>query len=690
MSRAASAPVKMEEEVADLDGMIDFCAFVESTPSVGATGLGQVVKDEFPRAVQIAASTSTVAKEVSPDGPDETYDFFDDLFGDAEGSAEDKTLALSPPPAVEDRCRLCGSTPNDIDLSDRRAERKVPFMRTRVSTVSQLDCDYCAGMMRYQMEAGKGMKEFMDSVKGSTEAHTQYLRQLACYLALRKIESQQHVRKVKLDKLVALVGAVNEIYDVLYARNYERSGPGASSESGSRPGLVGGNGHVLGLRDYIACHGNPLANGDVVLPATIADSCCLIVSTLRPPTQSAGRHSLRSVIEHAIAGHPSAPPVLRSLAECSVDDMETLRLVRHVATEFVSREQLRREIIGSLAPTSKGGSDVTPVADSARSVRAGFCPGSVANDPSDRSERSNVADSADVAKTLSFDDADADADAASESARSLGSASRASFSVPPVESTAPAPRTARRPSGGSGGLGVARDAPREGALKWLSDFERRGDKGLDKLAKSIFASCKLFTVLGWRRSLRGKEKAASNLVQKVAAEISACQANRREDKIPSLEALQAVAQSCVILIHEGKAKAVLDMEVDTVTDLVSHVVQFLQWAADRFGGEVLQVDNHLLQVQAVLGLSACCFSELCYVRKTRVCIALVGRLLPLCLSIAWLKYRSVPFELPWAMGFECLCLYLRQIARSLAPSAVRPATRRSWACRSRSCASRIA
>lgn len=148
------------------------------------------------------------------------------------------------------------------------------------------------------------------------------------------------------------------------------------------------------------------------------------------------------------------------------------------------------------------------------------------------------------------------------------------------------------------------------------------DKSIDKFAQVVLAYCKLFIPSNWRTSLRAKEGAIVKALQRLDKEAEAAKENRREDKLPDIDALRAIHKSCHKLVNVGRDKKArarvlnpreLHKDIKRVQDFLLNCAQ--QWGEQ--GGIKYSVDRGLLKLQALCArLSVCLRLYVC------VCVGL--------------------------------------------------------------------
>lgn len=129
---------------------------------------------------------------------------------------------------------------------------------------------------------------------------------------------------------------------------------------------------AIGLARYIRLHGNPLANnlGHTIISGFVHDEVTLQVLA---SNSCNGRHSLSGIVSTSSDGLSS--DTLARLSRMSIDNVETLKVVKNLVVEYVCRESLKRQV---LPPRPQGG-----VGMGLRSERSAARPhrGGAAHDP---------------------------------------------------------------------------------------------------------------------------------------------------------------------------------------------------------------------------------------------------------------------------------------------------------------------
>lgn len=198
--------------------------------------------------------------------------------------------------------------------------------------------------------------------KSQPSVQINYLKSLSIYVSLKRSEHLTRVQKSTVDKYSSFVEAFTTVYDQLLCKQ------GLREYAKTTHPL-----RIMGIDDYIEALGNPLTNGDSITSGLVGERCELLVITSRSLDE--GRFSLDSIVKEAGGGYTDAR--LQGLASLKVDDLEVCKKVKHIVSEYVSRQRLRSEVQGRkrlLVKSEQGGQDDDDDADGVTSEVSRLAP----------------------------------------------------------------------------------------------------------------------------------------------------------------------------------------------------------------------------------------------------------------------------------------------------------------------------
>lgn len=614
----APRAVKLEPTGA-LEGMVDLSTF----PGCGAAGDAVAVCGGA-KAEPTEPPSSLGAPPAGPDADaamsPEDQAMFNSVFGSGSdlvdamademglGHADSSTgvvlegsLASASAGLPSLSCHICGSTSDDRDLSDPCDTRLTPFSRARLRRSSANLCDHCDNILRTRFSDSSPAEVARDGSKKD-----EFLRYLAGWLALKKSETSARVQRVTLDKSMLVLSAFAPISEAIRARAGVEHAPTSDLGMSSMSGIS-----AFGLKDYLRSKGNPLTNNDIIAPALVDDRVRIVV--LSKGQVPAGRSALSNIVRQACGDFSCAS--LTALANMTTDCADHTNLVAHLTSEFVSRARLLGEIESSLAPprhTSDGQGGC------GRSQASGQRRQATASDsrPDDEGEADEDEDENEEAEEDEDERLFSGPDDRSDAATSMRDAS---ISTPPAKATRRAPASAASASPTASGsattpLGCrgaflaataasAASAVRPGGGR-LTSPRTQGrpplnhplattpldTKSGEKLMKKVFDHSSIFARPDWRKLLRGKALALSNMKGSIDAEVEEARKRRREDRIPALTHLKKVIDSLLVLGAIGVNKPHVDISgllSDAFGD-IEVVNAFLKDNHRRFG----QGDGH--------------------------------------------------------------------------------------------------
>ena len=322
----------------------------------------------------------------------------------------------------------------------------------------------------------------------------------------------------------------------------------------------------------------------------VADSTiALSVLTTKPIT--AGRYTTQASAQQVCGVKPESP-VLAHLASLSTDHLDSVATIKHLATEYLSRVEVTK-LMGKV------------VADPyVPSVVNNLLTGGTDRN-SDIKEETASASTQGVAR-------DGIAAAAPGRARSRspprglgmreypavgtprrGKRSKSDLDLDSELTSTRAPRTSRAaasPCSGAGRVanragGSDKGEVRETPVQARSS-KRKGDpptKELLRLTEKTLTMVWHFCEANWHRSLRGKEKAANNLVNSAEVAKLLCQKHSREDLFTDFKELREVALACKVLIQEAKLKLPKDMDAASLLTKTDGIYRFLELQRSKSG-----------------------------------------------------------------------------------------------------------
>lgn len=513
------------------------------------------------------------------------------------------------------QCVGCRSTSTDTDLADPTQSRPTPFLRARLRGNAHMLCDHCDSLIRSGMDGASTPSVVAMLAQPSERA--KFLRLLACSLSLKFREAATKVHKVTLAKTLGLVESFDDFYKTLQGRFGSLN---LAEDQGFTPKFL----NVLGLRDYVKSHGNPITNNEVLSQAQVDDKIQIVVLTSKA-VGARGRHPLQPVVEQA-AAHGCDAEALQLAASLSTDCLDACKLMGHLVAEYSSRALWQQDVVrnltssgspGTLAPpaparaaTPPTGSSSDPITPQASRTRPVTSPGS-SSMPAGGRPASGAANSSHARpgseRNRDEDDDDDDADD--------GNASSAA----PVAETPPS-GSAAGSAAGSNGMRAPGSAPSPKRLRTATGCYAspaaprtarsagiRGSPGSTdgketwRLRRRAVDLCRTFVPADWRRGLRNKEKAAGNLALAVEKEMEKCRSSRREDRLDALTEIHTVAQASCELIKAGKVRAnALENDQERLCGPISIVADFLEEFSAKLtdDGEPVVISVSLRKLQA--------------------------------------------------------------------------------------------
>lgn len=590
----------MASTVIELDGMVDDL-------TLGAIALGSqgiVSPASLPAGV-------AVKQEVADDAEDGRASI-DQLMQETEaecgtqrslkegsgGSTKSQKTALDTTAQLV--CSTCQSTSSDPDLSDPSCTRTTPFARARLRADQYVACDHCDSLIRSSLTASTAA-----SVLASFDEpgeRRKFLRLLACSLSMKATtESATKVHRVTLLKTESLVTSFESIAKALEARaaGFKLVGKDSSPHN------------VLGLKDYVKAFGNPMANGEVMAQALVNDCVQVVVLTKKPVTP--GRHSMAQVVSQAASGFASE--TLDRAKTMSADSLETCKLMGHLVTEYASRTRWQLEVntllgtpvatptiaIAAMPPASAA--EEQPASTPTKSVSGGFAGGC-----------GSIADEDSGLFGDLFDDAGEDDDGIGSETASRFSGAPSSVASPamvggmaPSSTTAsppaktPTKKQQRRPASPAparkGSISASVGSAQLASVE-MSPGSAPPNKDTERLQRRAWEFCRLFVGNTWRKGLRGKEKAITNLIVRVEDMVVRCKAARREDRVPVLDIVHKVLEACKSLVQKGKDRTNEQWAQKVIHTEIALIDGFLREHSEKFSDDgLLTVDASLRKLE---------------------------------------------------------------------------------------------
>lgn len=505
-------------------------------------------------------------------------------------------------------CAVCGSSNSDPDLGTAAGQttRPTPFGRTIARRGAAIACDHCDTIIRYKHPAARNASDLLRTFSevGGGAAKNEFLRTLACFLAIKQADGQgsQKVHKAALEKALAVVNIFSDTFSTLQQRSGRKLEQTSVALMAMPPTT-----RIFGLKDFTRSHGNPVGQEGVhFLQALVNDQVQVVVMSESPISQ--GRYELQNIVAGSAAGHASDQ--LSRLATLRADSLEATRLIGHLVSEYSSRARWQQEVnsllLGSSRVAAEGGEKVVEPSPAKRSSRSSCSAATPRQSGQKKGGSAASEDEDEQSEGASDSESDGDDDEPPKH-RSLASPAKpassaastgASFSTPIKGCRAAEPSSSNAATDLSASV---MPAPLTTPLKNLS-------KPCLKILPRLWGFALLFVPVDWRsKSLQGKPKAMNGDIEKLTKEISAASTSRREDRLPGLLAMKAIAEACLTLVvchRENKTKDFDNTEFKLY--LHKHIAVIRKFIKQHFkmlGGENSPTDvaPELQKMQVALG-----------------------------------------------------------------------------------------
>lgn len=454
----------------------------------------------------------------------------------ASASVIDEAEAFGEGGGASLRCSLCLMCSTDPDIAESGALTPFKCWGGRAGAHRRvIVCDHCDTILRYHEAHGHGVGRSVPGLvnlfASNADALHKHLSKLAVLAALRTTEVAR-VSKVVMDKNMFFV---ERHADVLNSLMSKRGPAGDAMAGGASPVNDGVRGNLpttditaLTISDFVQYFGNPLSLGEKVVPLIAGGKIELAVLTCHHHPVFDGRFRLGDAIASAAGGHTDQR--LSELFEIRADDMgSSTSFLRAMVSQYVSEQAMRQHLQQGLAGPSRLGT---------RCVRGS----ERSSSPPSTTKRTSAAAlfpqrQPPLAESEALSDTGADGN---DSQTSAAAGQRAS-------TTAVAKATASAAS-----MGPAAADPAMPADDEVGDvFEM--PKFVEKLRKRMLDFLSFFCTSTWTQTLRGKERAATNLSQSIDEVISKCVTACREDAAEVIrEQWAPVMQSAKVLLVEAK------------------------------------------------------------------------------------------------------------------------------------------
>lgn len=178
-----------------------------------------------------------------------------------------------------------------------------------------------------------------ESSGGNSDA---FLRVLAAYLALKQSESQAKVHNTTLKRTLSIIDSFSQILPELRLRSPL---PCVQADNTDKV--------VMGLKDFVRAHGNPLlVDAHVQFVQGVVDDEYRVMVVSNKPCNP-GRVPLNGIVDGLAPDTQSAR--LDDLKACSVDHLESAKLIKTLISEYMCKEALHREVHGMSARVARPG-----------------------------------------------------------------------------------------------------------------------------------------------------------------------------------------------------------------------------------------------------------------------------------------------------------------------------------------------